>query len=1089
MANRRADPVGYQPFAVQAPLADGLLSVQRDDGSLQRKVAQGMANLADQYGQEADAAAARAGAAAGKQAAFDGAPGAGSVSGGDVTGTASVNGQAGHISGSQGGYTVLAGSGADQAAAVLRHEEGFEPKPYWDTNAYRVGYGSDTVTLADGTVQKVRQGMSVTQDDAERDLKRRIASGEGARARDQVGADTFEKLPGGAQAALISVAYNYGSLPDGVVTAAKSGDLGAVATVVRGLSANPDRRKREAQLITGSIGHPDPVAEPAGNAPYVDPQVAAANPGTIDPAAPPAGLVEPGNIDLAKRPQVKNADGSVSTVRSISIEQDGKEILIPTVSPEGKVLSNDDAVALFKKTGQHLGKFDTAADATAYAEQLHQAQAKFYGVEGGQQISPGPGAPAGTPAPGAPAAFPQVPGYAHLPSAASVAPISVTPVRSPIKIQPGRNGTFRPLPGDTIYARAYNVQGTQTYLQELDLTMLQDQSAVYDKYKDDPSMLQTALGELKQQHLKDHVFSTIAPEYSVAFDKQALGLVEQSKAAFDTKKKAADKMDFLERVQTLEDHKSQTLAGLQPNDAAGATSLSTLQSGIDSHYDAAVSRGILSPEEATRYKRSSRSDAVTGFYTKQAANLSADEIKSMRGKMTADYAAGKLEGVGADDWDRISKGLVASEDARRTQDTKANADLASRGDDIAKRVARGLPVDPQQMARFQLDASTAPKGKDIVASTMVRMKIGEAIRTQPIGDVEKELPLILGQGANPEDYDFAKKAIADHRKDLETDPLGVAERFGILPAYPALPLDGDVDPALMAEAFTERVNAAKAAAGHFGVPPKFFRAGEADQIEAAVKSDPKRGLAIAAGLVSGGGPDAEKILSELGKSAPAVSQSGAIIAAGGDPKAALDLIAGYGKSPDGNDYPDMPNTKRIPIAKEETGGALAFTPEEQTRLDAAAGAIARKRIYDAGLKANDPAAAPIYQRAYQEAAGATFSNDVQFGGFGNYDPGIWWKSRKVVVPTDIRADKFQDVVQSLADGDVGDIKAKNGKSWTAADFKKALPVAVKGGYVFALGDPAGSSPMFIADQAGKPVVLDIAGMKDKLSARNPGAYK
>lgn len=82
-----------------------------------------------------------------------------------------------------------------------------------------------------------------------------------------------------------------------------------------------------------------------------------------------------GNIDLSNRPRVQNADGSVSTVRSMSFEQNGKEILVPTVI-DGRVVSNDEAIAHYRKTGQHLGIFATPAAATAFAQQLHENEAR-----------------------------------------------------------------------------------------------------------------------------------------------------------------------------------------------------------------------------------------------------------------------------------------------------------------------------------------------------------------------------------------------------------------------------------------------------------------------------------------------------------------------------------------------------------------------------------------------------------------------------------------------------------------------------------------------------------------------------------------
>lgn len=156
--------------------------------------------------------------------------------------------------------------------------------------------------------------------------------------------------------------------------ASVSKDLYGDVQVVEG-----DGRVNVQALAPSSVDPQTIVDGLAATMPEVRTAVTAALPRiSAGPTGTPAGLVEAGNIDLEKRPVVKNADGSISTVRSTSFNIDGTEVLIPTVSPDGKILSNEDALRLYKETGQHLGKFDTPEDATAYAESLHEAQASFY---------------------------------------------------------------------------------------------------------------------------------------------------------------------------------------------------------------------------------------------------------------------------------------------------------------------------------------------------------------------------------------------------------------------------------------------------------------------------------------------------------------------------------------------------------------------------------------------------------------------------------------------------------------------------------------------------------------------------------------
>lgn len=153
-----------------------------------------------------------------------------------------------------------------KTAALLRQFEGFQPTAKWDRNAFRAGFGSDTVTLADGSIQKIVQGMTVTMADAERDLGRRIQEFAGT-VKGQIGDQRFNAFTPEQQAALTSIAYNYGSLPDRIVEAVRTGSATEIANAVRGLAGdnkgiNAGRRNTEAAILErGGAGLAESNAE------------------------------------------------------------------------------------------------------------------------------------------------------------------------------------------------------------------------------------------------------------------------------------------------------------------------------------------------------------------------------------------------------------------------------------------------------------------------------------------------------------------------------------------------------------------------------------------------------------------------------------------------------------------------------------------------------------------------------------------------------------------------------------------------------------------------------------------------------------
>lgn len=116
-------------------------------------------------------------------------------------------------------------------AGLIRQLYEFRATPYWHGHASRAGYGADTVTREDGTIDKITPGMTITRADADRDVHRRVdefLSG----IDSQVGGKVFDRLAPHVQAALISVGYSTGALPDLVAEAVRTGDADAIAAAI-----------------------------------------------------------------------------------------------------------------------------------------------------------------------------------------------------------------------------------------------------------------------------------------------------------------------------------------------------------------------------------------------------------------------------------------------------------------------------------------------------------------------------------------------------------------------------------------------------------------------------------------------------------------------------------------------------------------------------------------------------------------------------------------------------------------------------------------------------------------------------------------
>ena len=214
------------------------------------------------------------------------------------------------------------GGGFDtRVAKLLENYEGLRteayPDPYTKAKPYTIGIGATKYPPGFRLSGEVKLGDTITKEEAYQikahDIKRHTNI-----AISEVGSDVWNKLPDNVKAALISKAFNYGSLQPTlsglVTTAASSGDYKPVADYFRNTLAahnggiNNWRRNDEAGIIEGGKSNRSGISFPKSAA---EAQIA---------YAPESSKVSPGTEATGK-------DGKPVKVGGGSIVSIGKDLI------------------------------------------------------------------------------------------------------------------------------------------------------------------------------------------------------------------------------------------------------------------------------------------------------------------------------------------------------------------------------------------------------------------------------------------------------------------------------------------------------------------------------------------------------------------------------------------------------------------------------------------------------------------------------------------------------------------------------------------------------------------------------------------
>lgn len=666
----------------------------------------------------------------------------------------------------------------------------------------------------------------------------------------------------------------------------------------------------------------------------------------------------------------------------------------------------------------------------------------------------------------------------------------------------GNDPSFRPGRRGTIRGRAHDKAAIETYLNNLDARLRLDMQDVFEAHRDDPAGLRGAFDGLAEKFRRDDVFPEIAGAFEAQFARLRLPFQNRSLDNAESERRARDYGELVRTVNELDTARSRQLAALDPNDPAAVDALIGTQNAIETQYDRAVERGLMEPAAAEKAKIEDRREAAVGFYGRQAEALrTPQEVAEFRETLREAHAAGRLDGVDGEGFDVLDGALARLQERRATEGRTASSALRRQIDSYVARVGDGVSPPTAEWSRLRLEAGQVPDGEALVQIARAKLVYAKIIRDRPLAEAEQAVARLRRETETAEDkevLDFAEARLAAERNLVAGDTIGAGERRGLIETPSPLVLQRGQSAEDVAGQVAARVAQADAVAEQLGRPARYLRPGEAALIRDMAAADPETAVALAGGLVAGAGPRAGRLLSELGDDAPALAQAGAILAAGGAASAARDALIGARAPEGGGKRVDMPLETRAEVARSELGNAFAVQPEDGIRVKETARNITRTRLEAAGIDPGEDTdrAQATFTRALKEATGAVFVDGEQYGGIADYpDPAAWspWaKAKKAVAPPGVRAGAFADVVRAIRDEDLAGLavppRAEDGTPYRARDLHAALPVAVAGGWRFALGDPASDDPRWIRGADGRPFTLDITTLLPRLRARVPGAF-
>jgi hypothetical protein len=336
---------------------------------------------------------------------------------------------------------------------------------------------------------------------------------------------------------------------------------------------------------------------------------------------------------------------------------------------------------------------------------------------------------------------------------------------------------------------------------------------------------------------------------------------------------------------------------------------------------------------------------------------------------------------------------------------------------------------------------------------------------------------------------MADRLLGTMRKELKDDPVGWADRVGLVKVQPI-----DFASPEAPQMLSARVTQADAVAKRYGVEPKYLRENEKAALSSALDQGGEPMLNAVGIIAASAGPRSVDILGEVSKNSPTAAIVGGLVAeAGSISQAAKDAAVGLElrKQPSFERVAPSPKAARAE-ATSVLNGALSRFPETESAFIDAANAIYEARARKQQITEFN---ADLWKQGLRELSGERTVGGRVYGGIVDTDDG--WSARSIILPPFLAQDSWRQAIDAVSAKDLeaaglGIPAGRGGVPVPLNKMKNAALVQVGDGrYAMALGDPdtPGAEQWIVRqDNPEQRFELDFRALRPRLELRRPDLF-